>query len=57
MIVAVVLWLYENDKLSLAELADVLNVPISVIRYRLSRGRQLFIEAFQDYTNGGTSYI
>jgi RNA polymerase sigma-70 factor (ECF subfamily) len=40
---AVCLWLYENDGLSCAEIAEVLNISASAVKMRLMRARERFI--------------
>src|SRR6266536_1754784 len=40
---AVCLWLYENDGLSCAEIADVLSISASAVKMRLMRARERFI--------------
>jgi RNA polymerase sigma-70 factor, ECF subfamily len=44
---AVCLWLYENDGLSCAEIASVLNISASAVKMRLMRARERFIELYQ----------
>ncbi len=44
---AVCLWLYENDGLSCAEIADVLNISASAVKMRLMRARERFIGLYQ----------
>ncbi|GAC1373537.1 MAG: hypothetical protein NVS2B12_27760 [Ktedonobacteraceae bacterium] len=41
------LWLYENDGLSCAEIADVLNISPSAVKMRLMRARERFIGLYQ----------
>jgi RNA polymerase sigma-70 factor, ECF subfamily len=40
---ATCLWLYENDGLSCAEIAEVLNISASAVKMRLMRARERFI--------------
>ena len=40
---AICLWLYENDGLSCAEIAEVLNISASAVKMRLMRARERFI--------------
>jgi len=44
---AVCLWLYENDGLSCAEIAQVLNISPSAVKMRLMRARERFIGLYQ----------
>ncbi len=44
---AVCLWLYENDGLSCAEIAQVLNISSSAVKMRLMRAREQFIRFYQ----------
>jgi len=44
---AVCLWLYENDGLSCAEIAEVLNISASAVKMRLMRARERFIGLYQ----------
>jgi len=44
---AVCLWLYENDGLSCAEIAQVLNISASAVKMRLMRARERFIGLYQ----------
>jgi RNA polymerase sigma-70 factor (ECF subfamily) len=44
---AVCLWLYENDGLSCAEIAGVLNISASAVKMRLMRARERFIGLYQ----------
>jgi len=44
---AVCLWLYENDGLSCAEIAGVLNISSSAVKMRLMRARERFIGLYQ----------
>ena len=44
---AVCLWLYENDGLSCAEIANVLNISASAVKMRLMRARERFITLYQ----------
>jgi RNA polymerase sigma-70 factor (ECF subfamily) len=41
------LWLYENDGLSCAEIAQVLNISSSAVKMRLMRARERFINLYQ----------
>ncbi|GCE13265.1 RNA polymerase sigma factor [Tengunoibacter tsumagoiensis] len=41
------LWLYENDGLSCAEIAEVLNISASAVKMRLMRARERFIGLYQ----------
>jgi RNA polymerase sigma-70 factor (ECF subfamily) len=43
---AVCLWLYENDGLSCAEIAEVLGISASAVKMRLMRARERFIEFY-----------
>ena len=44
---AVCLWLYENDGLSCAEIANVLNISASAVKMRLMRARERFINLYK----------
>jgi RNA polymerase sigma-70 factor, ECF subfamily len=44
---AVCLWLYENDGLSCAEIAAVLNISASAVKMRLMRARERFIHLYK----------
>src|SRR3989440_4064628 len=44
---AVCLWLYENDGLSCAEIAEVLNISASAVKMRLMRARERFINLYK----------
>jgi len=44
---AICLWLYENDGLSCAEIANVLNISASAVKMRLMRARERFITLYQ----------
>src|SRR5256714_7782652 len=44
---AVCLWLYENDRLSCAEIAEVLNISASAVKMRLMRARERFINLYK----------
>lgn len=44
---AMCLWLYENDGLSCAEIAEVLNISASAVKMRLMRARERFIGLYQ----------
>jgi RNA polymerase sigma-70 factor, ECF subfamily len=44
---SVCLWLYENDGLSCAEIAAVLNISASAVKMRLMRARERFIGLYQ----------
>jgi RNA polymerase sigma-70 factor (ECF subfamily) len=44
---ATCLWLYENDGLSCAEIAEVLNISASAVKMRLMRARERFIGLYQ----------
>src|SRR6266487_631132 len=44
---AVCLWLYENDGLSCAEIAEVLSISASAVKMRLMRARERFIGLYQ----------
>lgn len=44
---AICLWLYENDGLSCAEIAGVLNISASAVKMRLMRARERFIEFYK----------
>ena len=41
------LWLYENDGLSCAEIAEVLTISASAVKMRLMRARERFIELYK----------
>jgi len=41
------LWLYENDGLSCAEIAQALNISASAVKMRLMRARERFISLYQ----------
>ena len=41
------LWLYENDGLSCAEIAQVLNISSSAVKMRLMRARERFIDLYK----------
>lgn len=41
------LWLYENDGLSCAEIAEVLNISASAVKMRLMRARERFIALYK----------
>ena len=43
---AICLWLYENDGLSCAEIAQVLNISASAVKMRLMRARERFITLY-----------
>ena len=43
---AVCLWLYENDGLSCAQIADTLNISASAVKMRLMRARERFITLY-----------
>jgi RNA polymerase sigma-70 factor (ECF subfamily) len=43
----VCLWLYENDGLSCAEIAEVLSISASAVKMRLMRARERFISLYQ----------
>ena len=43
---AVCLWLYENDGLSCAEIAEILNISASAVQMRLMRARERFINRY-----------
>jgi RNA polymerase sigma-70 factor (ECF subfamily) len=43
---AICLWLYENDGLSCAEIASVLNISASAVKMRLMRARERFISLY-----------
>lgn len=43
---AICLWLYENDGLSCAEIADVLSISSSAVKMRLMRARERFIDLY-----------
>jgi len=47
---AVCLWLYENDGLSCAQIAEVLNISASAVKMRLMRARERFITLYQQET-------
>ncbi len=44
---AICLWLYENDGLSCAQIAGVLNISASAVKMRLMRARERFITLYQ----------
>lgn len=44
---SICLWLYENDGLSCAEIADVLSISASAVKMRLMRARERFIGLYQ----------
>ena len=44
---AICLWLYENDGLSCAEIAEVLNISASAVKMRLMRARERFINLYK----------
>src|SRR5438309_382880 len=44
---AVCLWLYENDGLSCAEIAEVMNISASAVKMRLMRARERFINLYK----------
>lgn len=44
---AICLWLYENDGLSCAEIAEVLGISSSAVKMRLMRARERFINLYQ----------
>src|SRR5438045_4227279 len=44
---AVCLWLYENDGLSCAEIAEILNISASAVKTRLMRARERFINLYK----------
>lgn len=44
---AICLWLYENDGLSCAEIAGVLNISSSAVKMRLMRARERFITLYK----------
>src|SRR2546421_11743925 len=44
---AVCLWLYENDGLSCAEIAEILSISASAVKMRLMRARERFISLYQ----------
>ncbi len=44
---AVCLWLYENDGLSCAEIAEILNISASAVKMRLMRARERFISLYK----------
>ena len=44
---AICLWLYENDGLSCAEIAEVMNISPSAVKMRLMRARERFISLYQ----------
>jgi RNA polymerase sigma-70 factor (ECF subfamily) len=44
---AVCLWLYENDGLTCAEIAEALNISSSAVKMRLMRARERFIGLYQ----------
>jgi RNA polymerase sigma-70 factor (ECF subfamily) len=44
---AVCLWLYENDGLSCAQIAETLNISASAVKMRLMRARERFITLYK----------
>jgi len=44
---AICLWLYENDGLSCAEIAQILNISASAVKMRLMRARERFISLYK----------
>src|SRR2546422_10980797 len=44
---AICLWLYENDGLSCAEIAEILNISASAVKMRLMRARERFINLYK----------
>jgi len=44
---AVCLWLYENDGLSCAEIAEILHISASAVKMRLMRARERFITLYK----------
>lgn len=44
---AICLWLYENDGLSCAEIAAILNISASAVKMRLMRARERFITLYK----------
>jgi RNA polymerase sigma-70 factor, ECF subfamily len=44
---AVCLWLYENDGLSCAEIAEILSISASAVKMRLMRARERFINLYK----------
>src|SRR5213595_1781300 len=44
---AVCLWLYENDSLSCAQIAETLNISASAVKMRLMRARERFITLYK----------
>src|ERR1700730_530965 len=44
---AVCLWLYENDGMSCAEIAGILNISASAVKMRLMRARERFINLYK----------
>jgi RNA polymerase sigma-70 factor, ECF subfamily len=44
---AVCLWLYENDGLSCAEIAEILSISASAVKMRLMRARERFISLYK----------
>ena len=44
---AICLWLYENDGLSCAQIAEVLNISASAVKMRLMRARERFITLYR----------
>ena len=44
---AVCLWLYENDGMSCAEIAAILNISASAVKMRLMRARERFINLYK----------
>ena len=47
---AVCLWLYENDGLSCAQIAEVLKISASAVKMRLMRARERFITLYRQET-------
>lgn len=43
---AICLWLYENDGLSCAQIAEVLNISASAVKMRLMRARERFVTLY-----------
>ena len=44
---AICLWLYENDGMSCAEIAEILNISASAVKMRLMRARERFITLYK----------
>ncbi|MDQ6660948.1 MAG: sigma-70 family RNA polymerase sigma factor [Chloroflexota bacterium] len=44
---ATCLWLYENDGLSCAEIANILNISASAVKMRLMRARERFVQIYR----------